>query len=166
MLGTSDLSWRLILSGLGSRTSSASISISMSQLMALLGSWGDGVCNMLSSKYSKLLLAGLVCPLLLLLLLIPLSRMSMLPLSTFGWRRCASELCESKGMGVEVHAEVRGVPRPSDVEWVHRQVQPLKRIVAGGGGAWVAPRKGINPRTRQQQLVDLRRLRFGCVASG
>lgn len=119
-------------------------STSMSQLMAVL-SRGHGSC--ISSKYSKLLLAGLICPLLLLMLL--LLRLSS-PLSTFSWRHCP---CECETTRAREHPELQGMARPSDVEWLLQQVQPLTT----GDGAWLKPRKGINPRTRQQQLFDLRR---------
>ena len=51
----------------------------------------------------------------------------------------------------------RGAPRLDDLQWLLEQVRPAQRKLSGG--AWQTPRKGINPRTRQQQLFDLRRCR-------
>jgi hypothetical protein len=48
---------------------------------------------------------------------------------------------------------------PADVAWLKAQLASNSLLLAAGGGhdAWHRLRKGINPRTREQQLFDINR---------
>lgn len=110
----------------------------------------------------KLIIVFPAVLLLLLLLLQSVNRVRLFP--PFSWR-CGCDECpiiqaEKTGSG---NYATRGAPRLDDLQWLLEQVRPVQRKLSGG--AWQTPRKGINPRTRQQQLFDLRRCKNGFSAT-